>query len=49
MINGIKCKELFSRVMLIDTHQKCKRIIRQSERATNMIHPEMGPVVQGCP
>ncbi|CAF1501294.1 unnamed protein product, partial [Didymodactylos carnosus] len=49
-MNGIKCKqELCSRVMFIDGHQKCKRIICQFENVTNMSHPEMGPVVQGCP
>ncbi|CAM4980562.1 unnamed protein product, partial [Rotaria socialis] len=50
MLNGIKCKEkLCSRVMLIDGHQKCQRIICQFENLINMNHPEMGPVVQGCP
>jgi hypothetical protein len=50
MINGIKCKEeLCSRAMLIDGHQKCKRIICQFENVTNMSHPEMRPVVQGRP
>lgn len=50
MIDGIKCKEeLCSRVMLIDGHQKCKRVICQFENVTNMNHSEMGPVVQGCP
>jgi hypothetical protein len=50
MINGIKCKDTScSRVMLIDGHQKCKRVICQFKNVTNMNHPEMGPVVQGCP
>ena len=50
MLNGIKCKEeLCSCVMLIDGHQKCQRVICQFENLTNMNHPEMGPVVQGCP
>ncbi|CAF1115997.1 unnamed protein product [Rotaria sordida] len=50
IINGIKCKEeLCSWVMLIDGRQKCTRIICQFDNVTNMSHPEMGPVVQGCP
>ena len=50
MLNGIKCKEgLCSRVMSIDGHQKCQRVICRFENLTNMNHPEMGSVVQGCP
>jgi hypothetical protein len=50
MINDIKCKQsLCSRVMLIDGHQKCKRVICRFENVTNINHPEMGPVIQGCP
>ena len=50
MVNGIKYKEeLCSRFMLIDGHQKCKRVVCQFDNVTNMSHPEMGPVVQGCP
>ncbi|CAF3850775.1 unnamed protein product [Adineta steineri] len=50
MINGIKCKQSScSQVMLIDGHQKCRRIICKFPNVTNMSHPEMGPVLHGCP
>jgi hypothetical protein len=50
MINEIKCKQSScSRVMLIDGHQKCRRLICGFKNVTSMNHPEMGPVVQGCP
>ena len=50
MINRIKCKQAScSRVMLIDGHQKCRRIICKFLNVTNMNHPEMGPVLHGCP
>ena len=40
ILNGIKCKgELCLRVMLIDGHQKYKRVIFQFENLTNINHP----------
>ena len=44
-----KCKDTCSRVMLIDGHQKSRRIVCSFENVTNTIHPEMGPILQGCP
>jgi hypothetical protein len=35
--------------MLIDGHQKCRRVICRFKNVTNINHPEMGPTVQGCP
>ena len=50
MINEIKCKQAScSRVMLIESHKKCRRIICKFPNVTNMNHPEMGPVLHGCP
>lgn len=44
-----KCKESCSRVMLIDGHQKSRRIVCSYENVTNTSHPEMGPILHGCP
>ena len=50
MISGIKCKQAScSRVMLIDGHQKCRRIICKFPNVTNTSHPEMDSVLHGCP
>jgi hypothetical protein len=49
-LKTVKCKPLScSRVMLIDGHQKSRRVICGFANVTNTSHPEMGPVVQGCP
>lgn len=47
---GIKCKNATcSRIMLIDGHQKSRRLVCSFENLTDTNHSEMGPVLQGCP
>lgn len=47
---GVKCKNATcSRIMLIDGHQKSRRLVCSFENLTDTSHSEMGPVLQGCP
>ena len=44
-----KCKDNCSHIMLIDVHQQSRRIVCSFENVTSTSHPEMGPILQGCP